>query len=394
MNITKSLLAIIAVAIPCAVFGQKPAPKDYEFTVIKEQPVTSIKNQNRSGTCWCFAGISFLESEAIRINKLKKNEYPDFSEMFVVSNSYKDRADKYIRLDGNLTFGAGSECEDVLHIVRQYGIVPEAEMRGLNYGTDLPVHGELDALALAYVKTIKTNPNKELSTAWKTGFDAVVDSYLGKAPQKFSVMGKEYTPISFRDKMKINPDDYVSLTSFTHHPFYTKFAIEVCDNWRGDLAYNLPLDEFMNAWFYAIENGFTTTWSGDVSEPGFSREGIAVLSEQQKKETSGSDMERWTGKSTDKDSSAVLKEKTVTQESRQEGFDRKKTTDDHGMHVFGIAKDRNGTRYFIVKNSWGESGAYKGIWYISEAYTRAKAIGFIVHKDGLPKEIKNKLGIK
>jgi len=368
--------------------------------VVKENPITSIKNQNRSGTCWCFSALSFLESEAIRINKITDKEaYPDFSEMFVVSHSYQDRADKYIRMDGNLTFGAGSECEDVLHVMDDYGLVPQEVMTGTNYGTELPVHGELDATLKAYIEAINKNPNKTLSTAWRKGFKGICDAYLGECPESFEYKGKQYTPASYRDSYKLKGDDYVSLTSFTHHPFYKKFALEVCDNWRGDEAYNVPLDELMDALFYALENGYTATWGGDVSEIGFTRNGIGVLLDPKAKPaTSGSDQERWVGKAGEEKPLEVAKEAPkeldVTQESRQEGFDTKSTTDDHGMHSFGIAKDQNGTRYIMVKNSWGVTGKYDGIWYLSENFCKAKMLDFMVHKDALPKALKQKLGIR
>lgn len=377
----------------------KPVSDELQFTVVKENPVTSIKNQNRSGTCWAFAGISFLESEAIRLNSIKDaSAYPDFSEMFIVSRSYQDRAEKYIRLDGYMTFSAGSECEDVLHVMKDYGLVPQSVQPGTNYGTELPVHGELDATTLAYVEAIKKNPNKVLSTAWKAGFKGIVDAYLGECPSEFEHEGKKWTPQSYRDFYKLNADDYVSLSSFTHHPFYSKFTLEVCDNWRGDQVYNLPIDELINVVFSALENGYTMTWGGDVSEYGFNRNGQALLLDTEKKATSGSDQEKWVGKEGDASQneaeSKAPVEKEVTQETRQYGFDVKNTTDDHGMHAFGIAKDQYGKRYIMVKNSWGETGKYKGIWYISEAFTRAKVIDIIMHKDALPKSLKKKLGIK
>lgn len=395
----KSLLILIAgTMIPFCLTAQTKK-SELEFTVVKENPITSVKDQNRSGTCWCFAGISFLESEAIRINSIKDTaKYPDFSEMFVVSHSYQDRADKYIRMDGNLTFSAGSECEDLLHIVKDYGLVPQSIQEGLNYGTDKPVHGELDAATKAFVDVILKNPNRTYSTAWKNAYRGIIDAYLGECPTSFEYNGKSWTPAEYRDSFKINPDDYVSLTSFTHHPFYTKFALEVCDNWRGDQAYNVPIDEFIDALFYALEHGYTATWGGDVSEMGFSRTGYALLLDTEKTSNSGSDQVRWIGQNTEsekkEEASSAPAEQEVTQESRQHGFDFKSTTDDHGMHAFGVAKDQYGNRYIMVKNSWGETGKYKGIWYLSEAYTKAKALDFIVHKDALPKDLKKKLGIR
>lgn len=398
IEMKKRLILFMSAALLFSQATAKPVSDELQFTVIKENPVTSIKNQNRSGTCWCFAGISFLESEAIRLNSIKdETSYPDFSEMFVISRSYQDRAEKYIRLDGYMTFSAGSECEDVLHIMKDYGLVPQSVQPGTNYGTELPVHGELDATTLAYVEAIKKNPNKTLSTAWKNGFKGIVDAYLGECPAEFEYKGKKWTPETYRDSYKLNADDYVSLSSFTHHPFYKKFTLEVCDNWRGDQVYNLPIDELVEVVFNALEKGYTMTWGGDVSEIGFNRNGHALLLDTEKKVSSGSDQERWVGKdgetSQKEAESKAPVEKEVTQESRQHGFDVKTTTDDHGMHAFGIAKDQYGNRYIMVKNSWGETGKYKGIWYISEAFTRAKVLDIMMHKEALPKSLKKKLGI-
>ena len=397
----KNLLtaAVAAVLIPTAMFAQpqvrpqQPEP-DYKFTVVKELPITSIKNQNSSGTCWCFSTISFLESEIIRLKGIKDAaQYPDLSEMFVVSWSYKDRADKYIRLDGNLTFGAGSEADDVLDVIRDYGIVPQAAMPGKQ---KLPVHGELDAVTKAYVEAIAKTPNRGgLSKEWKGGFDAVVDNFLGVPPTSFEVNGKTFTPETYRDELGIVPEDYVTITSFTHHPFYTKFAIEVCDNWRWDTAYNVPIDEFMQILKEAIDKGYTAAWGSDVSERGFTRNGVAVLLDTNTP-TTGSDQARWVGGDAAQAQKSVElpKEITPTQELRQEWFDAKTTTDDHGMHIFGTAKDQNGNTYFMVKNSWGESGKYKGIWYASENFVAGKSLDIMIHKDALSKDMKKKLGIK
>lgn len=372
---------------------QQPEP-EYQFTVVKELPITSIKNQNSSGTCWCFSAISFLESEVIRIKGLKDEaQYPDLSEMFVVGYSYKDRADKYIRTDGHINFAAGSEAEDVLHVIEDYGIVPQSAMPGLQ---ELPVHGELDAVTKAYVQAIAKNPNRTLSPYWKNGFNAVVDAYLGEVPEAFEVDGVSYTPESYRDALGIVPSDYVCITSFTHHPFYTSYVLELSDNWRWDTAYNVPLDEMMEVLYSALENGYTVAWGTDVSERGFTRNGVGVNIDP-KKATAGSDQERWVGKEGEQPEKPEVKlpeEAEVTQESRQEGLENKTTTDDHGMHIYGIATDQNGTKYVMVKNSWGESGKYKGIWYCSDLFVRAKTMDIMVHKDALPKDLKKKLGIK
>lgn len=373
---------------------------EYKFTTVLENPVTSIKDQHRSGTCWAYSAISFVESEVIRINNITDPEkYPDFSEFFVVSHSYSDRADKYVMLDGNLTFGAGSQGEDVLDVIRLYGLVPRAEMTGMNYGSDLPAQNELDAVLQAYIDAVVKNPNRVLTTAWKRGFQAILDEYLGEYPKTFVVDGVEYTPESYRDALNFNPDDYVTLTSFTHHPFYTYFPFEVADNWRWDQFYNVPIDEMMEILDYALENGYTISWGADVSEPGFTRDGLAILVDVSASNNSGSDQERWVGKSEDKQAKAKAKkagknnpivELVPTQESRQIGFMNKTITDDHGMQIYGIAKDQWGGKYYLVKNSWGETGKYKGVWYASEAFVKGQTLDIAIHKSALPKEFVEK----
>ena len=375
---------------------QKPEPKgpEYEFTVVKELPVTSIKDQYRSGTCWCYSSLSFLESEILRT----KGKEVDLSEMFVVGKSYHDRAIKYVRLDGHMNFAAGSSFGDVLHVIKDYGIVPQDVYSGFNYGTEMPEQAELDAALKGYVDGIRKNPNRKLTTAWVKGFDGILNGYFGEAPATFTVEGVEYTPESYRDHLGINYDDYVNITSFTHHPFYEQFIIEVCDNWRWDSAYNLPMDEMMEVMYNAIEKGYTFAWASDVSEKGFTRDGIGVVPVEEKKVSGGSDQEKWIGKSADQPAEEVKadlpKEMEITQEMRQEGYDRKTTTDDHGMHIYGLAKDQNGTNYFMVKNSWGKAGKYEGIWYVSDPFVRYKTMNIVVHKDALPKHIAKKLGIK
>lgn len=373
---------------------------EYKFTTVLENPVTSIKDQHRSGTCWAYSAISFVESEVIRINYITDPEkYPDFSEFFVVSHSYSDRADKYVMLDGNLTFGAGSQGEDVLDVIRLYGLVPQAEMTGMNYGSELPAQNELDAVLQAYIDAVVKNPNRVLTTAWKRGFQAILDEYLGEYPKTFVVDGVEYTPESYRDALNFNPDDYVTLTSFTHHPFYTYFPFEVADNWRWDQFYNVPIDEMMEILDYALENGYTISWGADVSEPGFTRDGLAILVDVSASNNSGSDQERWVGKSEDKQAKAKAKkagknnpivELVPTQETRQIGFMNKTITDDHGMQIYGIAKDQWGGKYYLVKNSWGETGKYKGVWYASEAFVKGQTLDIAIHKSALPKEFVEK----
>ena len=391
MNIKTILSAAACGLIALSASAQTP---EYEFTTVKENPVTSIKNQYRSGTCWCYSALSFIESEILRT----KGQEVDLSEMFVVGRSYHDRAVKYVRLDGHLNFAAGSSFGDVLHVIDDYGIIPQDVYSGFNYGTEMPEQNELDAVLKGYVDAARTNPNKKLTTAWVNGLDGILDAYFGEVPATFTVNGAEYTPESYRDYLGINYDDYVNITSFTHHPFYEPFIIEVCDNWRWDSAYNLPMDEMMEVMYNAIDKGYTIAWGSDVSEKGFTRDGLAVMPVEEKKAAAGSDQERWVGKAAEQPEQEVKadlpEEMQITQEMRQEGYDRKTTTDDHGMHIYGVAKDQNGTQYFMVKNSWGETGKYKGVWYASDAFVRYKTLNIVVHKDALPKHIAKKLGIK
>ena len=398
----KVILTLALAAFAAAsLWAQAPKvkPADYQFTTVKEIPVTSMKNQNRSGTCWCFSALSFLESEVIKAKNLKAEAYPDFSEMFVVRHSYHDRALKFVRLNGYLNMAAGSGFGDVLEVIRDYGLMPQSAYSGMNYGYDLPVQGELDAVLKGYVQAVVKNPNRKLTPVWAKGFDGILDAYLGEVPETFVENGVTYTAGSYRDAMGINPDDYVNISSYTHHPFYSQFAIEVEDNWRWGLCYNLPLDEFMAIIDNAVENGYTVLWGGDVSEPGFTRDGLAVLLDTEAKATTGSDQERWVGKPEDKPAAAdekkeLPKELNVTQEIRQQMFDEKTSTDDHGMHLYGTAKDQNGTKYYLIKNSWGVTGAYKGTWYMSENFVKGKTLNFVVNKKALPKDIAKKLGIK
>ena len=392
-------LAVFAAAFSAQAQQARPASpvktSDYQFTTVKENPVTPVKNQYRSGTCWCFSTLSFLESEAIKNKNIKDTTlYPDFSEMYIVRKAYEDRADKYVRLNGNLNMAAGSDFGDVLEVATTYGLMDQKAYTGMNYGYDLPVQGELDAVLKGYVEAVVKNPNRKLTPVWSKGFAGILDAYLGEVPERFSVNGVSYTPESYRNAYKLNASDFVGFTSFTHHPFYTQFAIEVEDNWRWTPSWNVPLDEFMAIIDYAVNNGYTVAWGGDVSEPGFTRDGLAILVDTEAKATSGSDQERWVGKAEDRPAEkTAAKEIEVNQENRQQWFDEKTSTDDHGMHLYGIAKDQNGTKYYLIKNSWGVTGAYDGIWYMSENFVKGKTLNILVNKKAIPANIRKKLGI-
>ena len=382
--------------------GKKENEEGFVFTTVKENPITSIKNQNRAGTCWCYSTMAFLESELLRMGK---GEY-DLSEMFTVYNTYLDRADAAVRTHGDVSFSQGGSFYDVIYGMEAFGLVPEEEMRpGVMYGDTLSNHTELSALADAMVAAVAKGKLRKLQSdennvmLWKKAVAAVHEIYLGKAPEKFTYKGKEYTPKTFSESLGLNCDDYVSLTSYTHHPFYSQFAIEIQDNWRNGLSYNLPIEELMAVMDNAVKNGYTFAWGSDVSEEGFTRDGIAVMPDAAKgAELTGSDMARWTGMTAaDKRkelTSKPLPEIKVTQEMRQTAFDNWETTDDHGMIIYGIAKDQNGKEYFMVKNSWGTNNKYKGTWYASKAFVAYKTMNILVHKDALPKDIAKKLGIK
>ena len=394
----KLLLIAAFAASTMAVSAQKDttAVDTFRFTTIKENKITPVKNQASSGTCWSFSALGFFEAELLRMGKPSV----DLSEMFVVHQSYADKADKFVRMNGTINFAGGGSFYDVMYTLKNYGIVPESEMSGLNYGEEKHRHGELDALTEAYVKTLVKNPNKKLSTAWKKGFTGILDAYLGERPKEFVANGKKYTPVTYAQSLGLNMDDYVSLTSFTHHPFYSKFVIEIPDNWRWEESYNLPLDEFAKVFDYAIDNGFTIAWGSDVSEKGFTRNGVAVNPEVKKENLPGSDQAKWLNISQKEMEEQIYKVKgpqpevNVTQEIRQRDFDNYQTTDDHGMVIYGTAKDQNGTKYYVVKYSWGTDNKYKGIWYASDSFVKHKTINIVVHKDAIPKEILKKLGLK
>ena len=397
------LLALIAIcfafsSMNLSLAQEAEKPEGYIFTSTKEIKHTPVKNQSRSGTCWSFSGIGFLESELIRKGKGEM----DLSDMWIVYYTYKDKADMYVRMHGNWNFGAGGAFHDVFAMIDKYGVVPAAVYQGLEYGEENHVHGELDGILKAYLDVIIKNPNRKLSTAWKKGYEAILDTYMGKPLGKFTYNGKEYTPQTYAASLGLNMNDYISITSFTHHPFYTQFAIEIPDNWMMKTSYNIPLDELLRTVNYAIDNGFSVAWGADVSEKGFNwRKGVAVLPEKDVESMDGSDRARWENLSQGEKDEELYKfekpgkEKTITQEIRQKAFDNYTTTDDHGMVLVGKATDQNGTPYFLVKNSWGTDSRnpYHGFLYTSEPFVAMQTINVVVHKDAIPADIKKKLGI-
>ena len=390
-----------ALALPAA--AQAPADTAatdtaFVFTDIITLPTTSVKDQNKSGTCWCFAGTSFFENEIRRLG----GDSLDLSEMFTVRHCYADKADRFVRMYGQMNFAPGGSLLDVPYVWKHYGAVPEEVYRGLEYGEDKHVHGELDAVLDAYVKAVARKPTKKVSTAWKKGVDGVLDAYFGELPATFEYKGKTYTPQSYAASLPIKLDDYVALTSFTHHPFYEQFVFEVPDNWLWGQYWNLPLDEFKAVVDNALENGFSLVWAADVSEGGFKwTDGVALMPKGKSEgDMDGTELARWV-KLSDKeransryDFKAPVEEIEVTQELRQQMFDNQETTDDHGMEIVGVAKDQKGNRYYKVKNSWDTNQVYDGFFYVSEPYFKAKTVNILVHRDAIPKAIANKLGLK
>ena len=359
----RSFCIIFALLATIAISAQekkdKPSEPEYQFTTVKENPISAIGNQYRSGTCWCFSALSFVESELLR----KGGKEVNLSEMWVVGHAYHDRAVKYVRMDGKMGFSAGSGFGDVFTVINKYGIVPQDVYSGMNYGTELPEQAELDAVLKAYVDAVVRRPNKVLSTAWLNGYDGILKAYLGEYPADFSVDGVKYTPETYRDKVvKFNKNDYVNICSFSDTPWYEECPIEVCDNWRNFNGYNVPLEDLMRIIYNAIDNGYTVLWGGDVSEKGFTRQGIGVALKDKKEVKAGSDQEHWVGKDEGAPAPVVnnIVEKEVSEEGKQTQYDNKTITDDHGMQIYGIAKDQWGNKYYMVKNSWGITGKYDG----------------------------------
>jgi len=376
---------------------KKEEKKVFEFTDVINIENTSVKNQYRSGTCWSFSGLAFVEAEILRMTG---KDY-DLSEMFVVSHTYSDKAEKYVRLNGHLNFGGGAEVTDVFRVIKLYGIVPETTCSGLEYGEPMHTHGELDFLLKSYVDAIIKNKNKKLTTVWHDGFDKVLSTYLGELPEKFEYNGNEYTPMSFAESTGFNPDDYVEITSYSHRPYYGEFIMEIPDNWLWSTIYNVQLDEMMNTIDYALENGYTIAWGADVSNKGFAwKKGVAIIPAEDKPDLSGTEKEKWEALTKKEKQKAMyafegpVEEKIITPEMRQEHYDNYLVTDDHGMLIVGTAVDQDGNKFYKIKNSWGTDGhIYDGYFYASVAYLKLQTIGIAVHKDAVPKKISKKLGL-
>lgn len=394
--LTLALLALLATGANAAKPKKAARSNKPVFTTIKENPITSIKDQNRSGTCWDYSTLSYFESEILKAT----GKTYDLCEAFVANKTYMDRAVQVVRLHGDCQFSQGGSAYDVLHVLKNQGICPEDAMPfpGSLYGDSLNNFNEFFGQLEPYVAGIAKSTANKISSQWKVGLQGILDAYLGQCPEKFTYEGKEYTPKSFAASLGLNFDDYVSITSYSHHPYYTQYAVEVQDNWRNPLSWNLPMEDMARIIENAVMNGYTVAWGGDVSEPGFTRKGLAYFVDTKKAEgLSGSDMARWLKLSPAKRTNLIdslgckVPELEPTAEQRQQRFDNWELTDDHGMLIFGIAKDQHGKEYYMVKNSWGETGDYKGIWYMTKNYIVANTMDFMVNKNAIPADILQKM---
>ena len=391
-------LALIALLATGASAKSKKAAKSNKpvFTTIKANPITSVKDQNRSGTCWDYSTLSFFEAEILKAT----GKTYDLCESFVANKNYMDRAVQVVRLHGDCQFAQGGSAYDVFYVLKNYGICPEDAMPfpGSLYGDSLNNFNDFFGQLEPYVEGIARSKADKISGQWKVGLQGILDAYLGKCPEKFTYEGKEYTPKTFAASLGLDWNNYVSITSYSHKPYYTQYAVEVQDNWRNPLSWNLPMEDMARIIDNAVMNGYTVAWGGDVSEPGFTRKGLAYFYDTKKMENlSGSDMARWLKLSPEKRTSIVdslgctVPELTPTPEQRQERYDNWELTDDHGMLIYGIAKDQNGKEYYMVKNSWGETGDYKGTWYMTKNFIIANTMDYMVNKNAIPADILKKI---
>jgi bleomycin hydrolase len=356
----------------------------YEFTIVKEVARTPIKDQAGTSTCWCFATLSFLESELLRMGK----EELDLSEMFIVRHTYPEKAKRFVRLHGETNFPHGGACHDVLEMMRLYGLVPDEVYPGLNYGEKKHQHGELGRILNGMLDAIAKNSGGRVTPKWFEAFDGVLDVYLGEVPGAFTYKGKKYTPqIFLSDYLQLNPNDYIEITSYTHHPFYQQIYLELPDNWTfNNKYYNVPLEDMAGIIDNCLNNGYSVVYGGDTSNKYFSSKtgyGIVPLK----------DWEDLTEEERKKDIEEPVAEKKPTQELRQQWFDNYTATDDHAMHIVGLAKDQTGKPFYLTKNSWGTDRKYDGYVYLSKPYILLNATGFLVNKNALPQSIREKLGM-
>ncbi|KEQ30855.1 aminopeptidase [Pedobacter antarcticus 4BY] len=355
----------------------------FKFTEVLNLENTPVQNQGSSGTCWSYSTNSFIESEMLRMGK----EPVALSQLFTARNAYVEKGKNYVRMHGAVTLGDGGALHDVINMYKKYGAVPQTNYTGLNYGTKLNKTAEMGAITTGILEAVVKNPNGTLTPNWEKAYTSVLDSYLGAVPEKFDYKGKTYTPQTFaKQVVGINPDDYVELSSFMEHPYYSKFTLLVPDNWSFDQVYNVKLNEVTDIIDNALKTGYSVAWATDVSEKSFSyKNGVAYVPAKPFEEMNASEKEAMF--------SEPKPEMEITETLRQQAFDNYQTTDDHGMHIVGLAKDQNGKEYYIVKNSWGVTNDYKGYLYVTKNYVKYKTTAILLNKAGIPSTINKKLGL-
>ena len=367
----------------------------YNFKQVQRLAASPVESQGRTGTCWSFSALSFLESEIMRI---KKSDDPIvLSEMFIVRKAYEEKAKKYVRMDGRTNFGEGGAFHDIPFVIKNFGIVPRSVYSGLKKRKDVYNHGSMFDRLDSIVQLANLS-GKGIQAEWLSAYNAELDNGIGVLPTNFKYKGSNYTPQTFYNSLGIDMNNYVSLTSFTNHQMYQKCMLQIPDNWLWDESYNVRLNELFESTLHALKSGYTVAWGADVSEDGFSfRNGIAIVpaSDAQIK-VEGKDNKNFSDAGADKYSAAFLnpvREVEVTQEMRQKAYDEKQTTDDHGMHIIGYSLDRKGRYFFLVKNSWGTSNYPEGYLYVSEAYFKLKTINIYLHKEAIQDQLRTKIGL-
>lgn len=388
---------LIFALLPLNAMAKKKSTKEkpaYVFTIVKELKRTPVKNQARTGTCWVFSAISFLESEVLRKGKGEI----DLSEIFVVRHTYPPKALSYVRLHGYANFGQGGQFHDVMDRIRRHGIVPEEIYPGMNIDEKKHNHGEMSSVLRGMLDGVLKRRGRRLTPRWMEAFEAVLDVYFGKSPESFSYKEKTYRPRSFvSDYLELDLDEYIEITSYTHYPFYEKCRLEVPDNWSFNSDYyNVPIDVLEKITDDAVENGYTVAWDADISDKGFSPRGKESLTLYESPDYAIVPLENWedqTKADRKKKFTKPIREKEITQQVRQKSFENFNTTDDHLMHIVGIAKDQAGTKFYLVKNSWGTDRRHKGYDYISRSYFRLHTINIMINKHALAPELKTKLKI-
>lgn len=371
-------LVMLLMAVSAATLSQD---NNYRFTIKKEVAATPVKNQSLTSTCWSFSGLSFFESELLRMG-----EKPyDLSEMYIVKEAYDRKAEEYANRHGDCSFSPGGQYYDLLNITKEFGLVPDEVYPGLNYGSKNHNHDEMDAVLKGYMNgVIKTSRR---TPVWMTGLDGILEAYLGKTPAGFEYDGEYYTPKEFSKHLRLNFDDYIIVSSFEDHPYYKEAILEVPDNWSPCTYYNLPINELIQTIDNALMNGYSVAWAADMKGKGFNmKKGVAIIPEK--------DWDAMSDEELSELFNSPHRQKKITQDLRQKEIGENPITGDHGMHIIGIAEDQNGEIFYKVKNSWGDTGKYNGYIFVSREYVMLKTTNCMINKNSLPLNVAQKMGIE